>query len=106
MNAERGIDPRLLEYAVADHRLRAVRDFFGGLKRELDAAAQLEGSEPARYFEPDRDVPVVAARVHLAGLLGAVRDRIGFFDGKRVHVRAEENATSVAPLQAHDAGFS
>jgi hypothetical protein len=40
----------------------------------------------------DCDVPVVSARVHLAGMPRAVRNVVGFFDRQRVHIGTEQHA--------------
>src|SRR5712664_3094083 len=95
VNPERRIDCRRLEYAVADHRLRAVRDLFGRLERELHAARELERREAARYLEANRHVPVMTACVHLPGLPGAIGDGVCLLDGQGVHVGPEEHAAAI-----------
>src|SRR6266567_3331051 len=92
MDPERGVDLGGVERAVGDHRLRAVRDFLGGLKRELHRSAEPQRTEPPRHLEPDRHVPVVPAGVHLAWMPGAVRDVVRFLDRERVHISADQHA--------------
>src|SRR2546425_1282136 len=83
MNAERGVHGGRVEHAVPDHRLRPIRGLLGGLERELHAARQKCRVQPARDLEPDRDMPVMAAGVHLARVLGAVGDVVRFIYRER-----------------------
>src|SRR5260370_995151 len=69
VNAERGAHGGSLQNPIADHRPRAVRRLLGRLEGELYAAGQIECRESSGYLETDRNVPVVAACVHLARVL-------------------------------------
>ena len=106
MNPKRGVDSGRLEDAVGDHRLRAVRRFLRRLERELHGACEGHRREPARHFEPNRDMPIVSAGVHLAGVAGTVGNVVRFFDGQSIHVGAEQDAAAIPPfilLYGHDA---
>ena len=98
MNAKGRVDLGAVEHAIADHRLRTVRHLFGRLKREFHAAAKVDWRESAGDFEPDRDVPIVPAGVHLPRLCGTVGYGVRLFDRQRVHVGAEEHAAAIPPL--------
>ena len=81
MDAEGCVDSGRVQHSVRDHRLRPIRGLFRRLERKLHAAVQRDGREPARDLETDRDVPVMSARVHLAGMARAVGNVVGFLDG-------------------------
>jgi hypothetical protein len=96
MDAERRVHRGGVQDPVSDHRLGAVGDLLGRLERELHAPREKRRVQPARHLEPDGDVPVVAAGVHLARVLRAVGDVVRFFDRERVHVGADQYAAGLA----------
>jgi len=100
MDAERRVHRGGVQDPIPNHRLGTVRDLLGRLERELHAPREKRRVQPARHLEPDRDMPIVTAGVHLARVLRAVGDVVRFFDRERVHVGADQHAAGLATRRA------
>jgi hypothetical protein len=109
---------RVLETAFLDHQRRAAflafgRHLLGGLEDELHRAGELgaESREHRRDRHQDRDVRIVAARVHDAHRLAVPsrsrlrreRHRGALFDGQGVHVGTQrDDRTGLGAAQQPD----
>ena len=112
VQAEHGLDLRVVESALPDHERRpallALRSaLLGGLEEEDDRAGQArpQAREHLRRAEEHRGVGVVAAGVHHALRLAAEGQVVRLVDGKRVHVGAQRDDTAgaAAAEDPHDA---
>ena len=100
--------------ASGNHGVGAAHFLLGGLKSKLDAPGELiaAGRQHFGEGEPDGDVGVMAAGVHLARRLRAILDVVLFGDGQRVDISADEQrapvlrAGSSAVEQSDDASAS
>src|SRR5262245_36333897 len=105
MQAECGVDPGLFQHPIGDHRVRAVGNLLRGLERELHRARSREAGQPTRDLEPDGDVPIVATGVHAAGVLRPVGNVVRFFERQRVHIGAQQHASSTVAGEPYYAGL-
>jgi len=96
-----------VEQPVFDHFTRAAAAFFGGLKNQHHGAIKIFmlRQMPGRC-QQHGGVAVVAARVHLAGVLAGVGEGVGFVHGQCVHVGAQTDAAFAGAVfdDADDAG--
>ncbi len=103
VDAERRADP--FENAVRGHRFRPSSAFFRRLKERADRGPGGSREQAPRHREADRDVSVVAAGVHAAGLFRGVGNVVLLLQGQRVHVGADHQPRrSGRPEVARDAG--
>ena len=98
----------LLEQTLLDHHAPAALVLLGRLEDEVYGA--VEGArlgEILRRAEQHGGVPVVAARVHLAVVVGAMREGVLLADMERVEIGAQaDRALAAARAQrADDAGL-
>ena len=101
------LDP--FEGAVVEHRPGATHDLLGGLEHEDDAACELVLAAEQRlgHAEQDGRVAVVAAGVHLAGVLAGVGEGVELGHRQRVDVGAQaDGAAALAAVGAASAGAS
>ncbi len=123
VEAEHGINVRVLQRSLPDHQLRAAllslgRTLFRRLEEKLDGAGELvlHTRQYLGHAEENGHVRVMPAGVHDADFLAVVSRACGRLerqvdllgDRKRVHVRAEgHDAPRLAAFQnADDAGVS
>jgi len=87
---------------VVDHLAAAAAALLGRLEDHDRGAVEIARlGEILRGTEQHRGVAVVAAGVHLAGILRFVRQTGGFLDRQRVHVGAKpDGAGAATPLAA------
>ncbi|MNT32129.1 hypothetical protein D3C72_1679920 [compost metagenome] len=107
MQAEHRIAREAVEQTVVDHFAGAAAAFLGRLEDQVHGAVEgLVLRQMARRAEQHRGVAVVAAGVHLAGVLRAVIKGVRFLQRQRVHVGAQaDGARAVAVADhAHQAG--
>ena len=85
------VDLRVFERAVVDHAPRAGPALFAGLEQQDNITMNVRAifGDPARKEQKDRHMPVVAAAVHVAGVLRAVGHVIGLVIVDAVHIGAE-----------------
>ena len=98
-----------VEQPVLDHRLGAAQALFGGLEDEMHGAVEIAAlREIARRAEQHRRVSVMAAGMHPALVLRAMREGVGFEDRQAIHVGPQpDRARRVAdPQPADDAGLA
>ena len=115
VQADHGVDMRVLQAAGLHHVVRAAVRVLGGggllagLEDQLDGAAELVAAlaQDTRGAQQARDVDVMAAGVHDAGVSGR-EQRAGLLgDGQGVDVRAQADALALAQAAldgGHDAG--
>lgn len=88
MEADRSADA--VQDPVRDARPRSAAHFFGRLKEKAHGAGGGIARQASSDGQRDRDVPVVAARVHSSRRLRGVIDAARFSEGEGVHVRTHE----------------
>ena len=97
------LDAELVHQPVLDHRPRARAALFGGLEDDDGIAGEVAGlSQAPRRAEQHRRMPVVAAGVHFARILGAIGEVGRLLDRQRVHVRAQPDRARARALGAAD----
>ncbi len=108
VNPDRGVNTRILQDAVADHRRRSCAAFLRRLKRELDCTSGRETSQAGGNRESHRHVTVVSARVHHTGRRGGEWEARFFADREAVHISPDQyrSPTACTLQHAHDAGAS
>jgi hypothetical protein len=102
VKADRGADS--FESSCLGAGARAAAGLLRGLVQETHAARGISKESPGDR-ERDRDVPVVAARVHSSRDLRLEVDAARFGQRQCVHVRADEEAIIAAPEVRDDAGL-
>ncbi len=103
MHAEYRVDREVLEQPVVEHHLGTACRLLGRLKNEMNRAAELAVlSEMPCRAEQHRRVSVVAAGVHHAFRLRAMRELIRFVQRQRVHVCAQADARAGAVCERPD----
>src|SRR5579864_218438 len=98
-----------VEQPVGDHRFGAAEPFLGRLEDEMHGAVEILGrGEVFGRAQQHRCVTVMAAGVHLAAVLRAMREAVGFEDRQAVHIGPEaDRARRIAGAQTpDDAGFA
>ena len=94
MHAVDRVDREAFEQSLLDHRAAATEPFFRRLEDEGDGAAEIRMlSQIACRAQQHGRVPVMPARMHLAGNLGAVLATWHFLDVERVEVGAQPDRT-------------
>jgi hypothetical protein len=94
------------EQAVVDHLARAAAALFGRLEDQVDRAVEIALlGKVLGGCEQHGGMAVVAAGVHLAGVLAFVFERVVLLHGQGVHVGAQANgaAAGAAVAPVHDA---
>ncbi len=112
VHAENGFHGKAVEEPVLDHLAGASAAFFGRLEDQVDRA--IKGSLACQHLrggEQHGGVPVVAAGMHLAGMLTGMGKGVEFGHGQRVHVGAQAHApaagAAIATMHhAHHAGHA
>ncbi len=105
VHAEDGIDRELIEEALLDHDAAAALVLLGGLEDDMHGAGEAARlGEIARGPQQHGGVAVMAAGVHAARVLGAVREAVLLHDVERVHVgpQADRAARPLAALDGAD----
>ena len=90
------IHARILENALLNHRQRSAGPFFGRLKDQHDAAAQLllHSNEHVRCTQQHRGVRVVSASVHSSFDFRREREPASFPYRQRVHIGPQRRHAS------------
>ena len=99
VQAERGVDLRVLQHAGVDHRLGASRRrLLRRLKQHLHRPGKLVAAvhQQPRHAKQHRGVRVVAAGVHDARRLRPVLDVVLFENRQGIHVGAQEDGLPLA----------
>jgi len=103
MQAVHLVHRKALEQAFLQHDLRAAAAFLGGLENQVDGAVELPGlGEVARSAQKHRGVPVVAAGMHAALVLRAMRDVGRLVHRQAVHVGTQRNGAAARAAPAVD----
>ncbi len=101
---QNGVDLRVFQYAVLDHRQRPARPLFRRLEQKLHLPVQLR-LMPFQQFgdaQQDRRVGVMAASVHVVVLRPVFELRL-LVDAQSVHVRPQRDRFSgIRTEQGHD----
>jgi hypothetical protein len=98
VHAKHRLHRELVEQAVLDHFARAATALFGGLKNQVDRAVKVAlGCQMLRRRQQHGGVAIVAAGVHLAGMLAGVGKGVELLHGQRIHVGAQANGPVDVP---------
>ncbi|MNS20533.1 hypothetical protein D3C72_522720 [compost metagenome] len=99
VHAEQRITWESLQQAVGQHRLGTALALLGRLEDQCQRAVELPGRrQVARGAKQHGGMPVMAAGVHAALVLAAVRGAGSLVDGQRVHVGAQAQAAWAAAI--------
>jgi len=101
VHAEHCLHGETLEQAVGDHFSGATTTFLCGLEDQVDGAVEIPVfRQVLRGGQQHRGVAIVAAGVHLAGVLAGVGEGVEFLHGQGVHVGAQANAPAAGAAVA------
>ena len=90
VHAKNRIARKALEQPVIDHSLRAGTAFLGRLEDKVHRAIdRFRFGQVFRRRQQHRHVPIVSARVHLAGVRRTMRKFIGLLNRQCVHIGAQ-----------------
>lgn len=97
------VDLRVFERAVIDHAPCTSPALFAGLKQQDNITMNMGAvfGDPARKEQKNRHMPVVAAAVHVAGVLRAVGHVIGLVIVDAVHIGAKGDGRLGVPGEKH-----
>ena len=92
VHAKHGIHRELLEQAVLDHLARAAAALFGRLENQVHRAVKIAVlGQVLRGGQQHGGVAVMAAGVHLAGVLAGVGKGVELLHRQGVHVGPQAN---------------
>lgn len=109
VHPEQPVAGKLLEQAVLDHGAGTADPLLGGLEDEDHLAAEVPRCrEVFGCAEQHHGMSVVAAGVHAAFVVRAVRERVRLRDGQGIHIRPQADGTGLValPQHAHDTGLA
>ncbi len=94
VHAKHRLHREFVKQTVLDHLARAAATFFSGLKDEVHGAIKISVFRQVLGCRQQHGgVAVMAAGVHLAGMLAGVAESVELLHRQRIHVGAQANGT-------------
>jgi hypothetical protein len=99
-----GIDWRIFEDPIGDHRRRTARSFLRGLEHQFDRPSEAiaQAMQELGDTEQNGGVRIVTAGVHHSGARGSIWYLVLFVDGEGIHIGAQKDGSSRATLTADE----